>query len=254
MAWSHPPQAFSTILQAARRKGPAWRRIHGTRTLLGQRQPILLARAAGTRIQGRALRVARIAVLQAGAQVAADAAHESARSRARAQGRRFRGVSSRSPACFTSTASIPDQPLFGTTPEEAATIMRVICEYQAYAESHVTQIVSAVFLDTLDENMEEVTRAMHLVAGEARTHRRPAQHVGLARRRAGVCGRCRRVSEHHVAAACDGEARGGRTAFPVPAHGRDLSRPLPDGSSVSSGLPGYDRTYPPHWRDGPPRG
>ena len=47
--------------------------------------------------------------------------------------------------------------------------MRVICEYQAYAESHVTQIVSAVFLDTLDENMEEVTRAMHLVAGEART-------------------------------------------------------------------------------------
>jgi glutathione S-transferase len=63
----------------------------------------------------------------------------------------------------------PEPPLFGTTPEEAGTIMRVICEYQAYAENHVTQIVSAVFLDTLDENMEEVTRAMHLVGGEART-------------------------------------------------------------------------------------
>src|SRR5215203_1628385 len=63
----------------------------------------------------------------------------------------------------------PERPLFGTTPEEAGTIMRVICEYQAYAEDQVTQIVSAVFLDTLDENLEEVTRAMHLVAGEART-------------------------------------------------------------------------------------
>ncbi|MCK7510151.1 MAG: glutathione S-transferase N-terminal domain-containing protein [Desulfobacterales bacterium] len=29
----------------------------------------------------------------------------------------------------------PEPPLFGRTPEEAGTIMRVICEYQAYAES-----------------------------------------------------------------------------------------------------------------------
>ena len=40
----------------------------------------------------------------------------------------------------------PEPPLFGTSAEEAATIMRVICEYQAYAEQYVTQIVSAVFL------------------------------------------------------------------------------------------------------------
>ena len=63
----------------------------------------------------------------------------------------------------------PERPLFGTTAEEAATIMRVICEYQAYAEQHMTRIVSAVFLETLDQDVEEVTRAMHLVAGEART-------------------------------------------------------------------------------------
>jgi len=41
----------------------------------------------------------------------------------------------------------PEHPLFGTSAEEAGTIMRVICEYQAYAEQYVTQIVSAVFLD-----------------------------------------------------------------------------------------------------------
>src|SRR5438132_5456112 len=37
-------------------------------------------------------------------------------------------------------------PLFGRTPEEAGVIMRVICEYQAYAEEHVMNIVSAFFM------------------------------------------------------------------------------------------------------------
>jgi len=63
----------------------------------------------------------------------------------------------------------PDPPIFGRTPEEAGTIMRVICEYQAYAESQLTQIVSAVFFENMDERVEEITRATHVVAGEART-------------------------------------------------------------------------------------
>ena len=63
----------------------------------------------------------------------------------------------------------PEPPLFGSSAEEAGTIMRVICEYQAYAEQSLTQIVSAVFLDQLDQQAEEVTRAMHIVGGEART-------------------------------------------------------------------------------------
>jgi glutathione S-transferase len=57
----------------------------------------------------------------------------------------------------------PEYPLFGTSAEEAGTIMRVICEYQAYAEHYVTQIVSAVFLDQLDQQAEEITKAMHIV-------------------------------------------------------------------------------------------
>ena len=39
----------------------------------------------------------------------------------------------------------PDPPLFGRSPEEAGVIMRVICEYQAYAEEHVMKIVNAFF-------------------------------------------------------------------------------------------------------------
>jgi glutathione S-transferase len=147
----------------------------------------------------------------------------------------------------------PDPPLFGTTPEEAATIMRVICEYQAYAETHVTQIVSAVFLDTLDENMEEVTRAMHLVAGEARTiEGRLSTSDWLVGEQASAADvvvfpsimLLLRAMEKREA----GELRSRFLPMDVtyPAIARWIKR--------VEGLPGYDRTYPPHWRDGPPRG
>src|SRR5262245_6721190 len=64
----------------------------GPRTLLGQRQPVLVARAARARVQAPRLPIARAAVLEAGAQVAADAADEPARARAGAQGRRAHRV------------------------------------------------------------------------------------------------------------------------------------------------------------------
>ena len=38
----------------------------------------------------------------------------------------------------------PDPPIFGRTPEEGGVIMRVICEYQAYAEPHLMQIADAI--------------------------------------------------------------------------------------------------------------
>ena len=147
----------------------------------------------------------------------------------------------------------PEPPLFGSTPEEAGTIMRVICEYQAYAENHVTQIVSAVFLDTLDENMEEVTRAMHLVGGEARTiEGRLSTSDWLVGEQASAADvvvfpsimLLLRAMEKREA----GELRSRFLPMDVtyPAIARWIKR--------VEGLPGYDRTYPPHWRDGPPRG
>lgn len=147
----------------------------------------------------------------------------------------------------------PERPIFGTSAEEAATIMRVICEYQAYAEQYMTRIVSAVFLETLDEDAEEVTRAMHLAAGEARTiEGRLSQCDWL-------------VGEHPSAADMivfpgimlllrameKREAGDLRSRFlpmetTYPAIARWIQR--------MEQLPGYDRTYPPHWREGPPRG
>jgi glutathione S-transferase len=74
----------------------------------------------------------------------------------------------------------PEPPIFGKSPEEGGVIMRVICEYQAYAEPSLMQIVSTMLYGrepTLgDGTAELMAEAMHRVASEARTiERRLAQ-------------------------------------------------------------------------------
>lgn len=147
----------------------------------------------------------------------------------------------------------PEPPLFGTSPEEAATIMRVICEYQAYAEQYVTQIVSAVFLDTLDAQAEEVTRAMHIVAGEARTiEGRLSASEWLVGEQPSAADLVVFPSIMLLLRALEKREAGDlRSRFlpmdvTYPAIARWIKR--------MEQLPGYERTYPPHWRDGPPRG
>jgi len=156
--------------------------------------------------------------------------------------------------CFESLAILyyldlkyPQPPLFGRTPEEAGVIMRVICEYQAYIEPQLRTITRAVFQHEGDLAGDEVTSAMHAVANEART----------------IEGRLSK-GDWVVGDACSAvdmvifpgiqllkralerpEARELSSRFmPVevnyPALGRWLER-------VAS-LPGYERTYPPHWR------
>ena len=147
----------------------------------------------------------------------------------------------------------PEPPLFGRTPEEAASIMRVINEYQAYVEAPLLQIVSAAFFETLDEKIEEVTRATHVMAGEARTiENRLSASDWL-------------VGEHVSAAdmvvfpqimlllrALEKRDAGDlRTRFlPMEQHYPAIARWI---QRVEQ-LPGYEKTYPPHWREGAPRG
>lgn len=157
--------------------------------------------------------------------------------------------------CFESVAILyyldlkhPDPPIFGRSPEEAGTIMRVICEFQAYCEPHVMRIVEAVFSNRASLRTEEITRAMHVVASEARTIE------GRLSRSEWVVGDSFSAVDMVIfpslqlllRALARPEAAELATRFlpfetNYPALGRWVQR-------VRS-LPGYERTYPPHWRE-----
>ena len=158
--------------------------------------------------------------------------------------------------CFESLAILyyldqkyPQPPIFGRTPEEAGTIMRVICEYQAYIEPHLTTIVDAVFDGGTDLVSDAVTAAVHAVASEARTiEGRLSKSEWIV---GATCSAVdmvifpgiqllKRALEKPQAAALS--SRFMPVEVNYPALGRWMAR--------VAALPGYERTYPPHWRGG----
>jgi glutathione S-transferase len=157
--------------------------------------------------------------------------------------------------CFESLAILvyldrkyPEPPLFARTAEEAATIVRVICEFQSYAEEHLMKIVEAILFQGIEGRMEEVSRALLVVEKEARTI-----ESRLVK------------SEWLVGDAC---SAADIVIFPpIKLLLRALGRPqaqdirtrlLPLETNYPGiaawlkrmeSLPGYDRAYPPHWRE-----
>ena len=141
----------------------------------------------------------------------------------------------------------PAPPIFGRDPLEAGVIMRVICEYQSYAEPPLKQIVAALLGSPERAAGDELTEAMHRVAGEARTiEQRLARSnwvVGESFSAADMMiypdirlllRALQRPQAHELA------ARFLPMEINYPAIGRWLER-------VAT-LPGHDRTWPPHWR------
>ncbi|MBS0380298.1 MAG: glutathione S-transferase family protein [Proteobacteria bacterium] len=158
--------------------------------------------------------------------------------------------------CFESLAILyyldlkyPDPPIFGNSPEEAGTIMRVICEYSAYIEPNVTRIARAIFMDKgkTDLGSEEITTAMHDVGREARTLEGRLSKsdwiVGDAYSAVDMVifpgiQLLKRALERPEAAAL--ASRFMPVEVNYPALGRWLTR--------VAAQPGFERTYPPHWR------
>ncbi|HEY2809454.1 MAG TPA: glutathione S-transferase family protein [Steroidobacteraceae bacterium] len=157
--------------------------------------------------------------------------------------------------CFESLAILyyldlkyPQPGMFGSSPEEAGTIMRVICEYQAYIEPHVTKIARAVFSEKADLSADEITEAMHILGREARTIE------GRLSKTDWIVGDSYSAADMVlfpgvqllIRALNKPRARELSLRFmPVevnyPALGRWLAR--------VAATAGYERTYPPHWRD-----
>ncbi len=140
-----------------------------------------------------------------------------------------------------------EPPMFGETPEDAATIMRVLCEYQAYAEPHVNKLTSAIFFQGLEGRMEEANKAVQAVAKEART---------IESRLATSCWLVGNAFSAADAVIFPGiqillRALERREAHDLRGHFVPLDAHFP---SIAAwvrrieNLPGYDRTYPPHWR------
>jgi glutathione S-transferase len=142
----------------------------------------------------------------------------------------------------------PEPPLFGRTAEEAGTITRVICEYQWYAEDHLQKIIYAVLFQGVDGHMEEIERALSLVITEARALeerlKATAWLVGDALSAAdiivfpGIQMLLRALDRRE---AQDLRAR----LLPLDAHFPAIAAWIKRFET----LPGYERTYPPHWKE-----
>jgi glutathione S-transferase len=157
--------------------------------------------------------------------------------------------------CFESLAILhyldrkyPQPPLFGATAEEAGTITRVICEYQSYAEDHIMKIIQAVLFQGVEARADEVERAMSFVTQEARTIETrlatSAWLVGDAFSAADIIvfpgiQMLLRVLERREAQELRARLLPLEANFPA----------IAAWIKRIEALPGYDRTYPPHWRD-----
>ncbi|MFT3906291.1 MAG: glutathione S-transferase family protein [Steroidobacteraceae bacterium] len=142
----------------------------------------------------------------------------------------------------------PNPPIFGNSPEEAAVIMRVICEYQAYAEPHLLQIVEALLGRRPPGLSEQLADAMHHVANEARTiERRLSQGDWVVGEKFSAVDMVIypdiRLLQRALARPAGRELAARFLPIEVnyPALGRWLQR--------VSALPGHDKTWPPHWKE-----
>jgi glutathione S-transferase len=142
----------------------------------------------------------------------------------------------------------PQPPIFGRTPEEAGVIMRVICEFQAYAEPAVSKIVTAIFANQVAGDIDALTDAMHVAAREARTIE------GRLSKELWIVGESYSAADMVIfpwiqilrrALNRSAAAELGARFLPMERNYPALARWI---HRIES-LPGYERTYPPHWRE-----
>jgi glutathione S-transferase len=142
----------------------------------------------------------------------------------------------------------PQVPLFGSTAEEAGTIERVICEYLSYAEDNITKLIYTILFQGVEAHMEEVERAINVVLAEARTIENrltgSAWLVGEGFSAADVVvfpgiQMLMRALERREAQ----ELR--PRLLPLEANFPAIAAWI----KRVEALPGYERTYPPHWKE-----
>ncbi len=141
----------------------------------------------------------------------------------------------------------PEYPIFGSSPEEAGVIMRVICEFQAYAEPAIQKITRGVFADKVAGNVDDLTDAMHVVGREARTiegRLSKAQWIVGTQYSAVDMVIFPWIQLLRRALGKNSAAELGARFLPMETNYPALARWV----LRIEALPGYARTYPPHWQ------
>ncbi|MET0498761.1 MAG: glutathione S-transferase family protein [Steroidobacteraceae bacterium] len=142
----------------------------------------------------------------------------------------------------------PERPIFGATAEEAGVITRVISEYTAYVEDNLMKIIYAILFQGVENRLEEVTRAMNLVSIEAKTiEDRLAQSAFVVGDTFSAADIVIFPGIQMLLRALDRrEAQDLRTRW-LPL---DTNYPaIAAWIARVEALPGYERTYPPHWKE-----
>jgi glutathione S-transferase len=141
----------------------------------------------------------------------------------------------------------PEPPLFGRTPAEAGAVWRLVCEQLAYLDEPVERYILPLYAGRAHEKADEVRGAIPPIKEEL------ARLESLLGAREWLAGRA--LSAADLAAFPQLKSLERAASKPqapdfdlgllpiaerYPAIGRWVAR--------IEALPGYDRTYPPHWR------
>ncbi len=156
--------------------------------------------------------------------------------------------------CFTSLAIVtyldrkyPEHPLFGSSAEESGGIMRRIVEYQAHVESHLNKIIAAIFFGALEERLEAVHKSLERVVAEAHSIEQSlAQTPWLA---GDSCSAADTMIFPSIKILQRALARREADELQTPFEPLEPNFPaIAAWLRRVEALPGYERTYPPHWR------
>jgi glutathione S-transferase len=141
----------------------------------------------------------------------------------------------------------PQLPLFGKNAEEAGGIMRGICEYQVYVEDHLNKIITTIFFGGLESKLEEVQKSLEVVVKEARgIEQRLLQTNWLGGEQ---CTATDIVIFPAIKLLQRALSRRDADELQTPFEPLEPNFPaIAAWLRRVETLPGYERTYPPHWR------
>ena len=122
----------------------------------------------------------------------------------------------------------PEIPIFGTTAEEEGTITRVICEYQSYAEDHNAKLI---YVMTEARTIENQLTSSSWLVGAGFSAADIVVFPGIKQ--------LLRVLERREAEDLRARLQPIETNFPA----------IDAWIKRIEALPGYERTYPPHWKE-----